>query len=243
MITVKTCSNIFQIGCVMNFLILGKQTDLNAKGLKLGKVQFPEDIEYGSRKPMLCHSQGLNDPDITEHYSRALLDMVKKCMLREPEDRPKAPGLVKMVRRYRDHALKTAGERQAPPPGDLGKVRMAGMNPPEPPDEWLYEIPVNQDSDLTEWDANMDEMEKARREFRETTSEQFQPTLAEKVLVGALKMAVGRSSPSASPLVMSYGSSPPEDSENRPTPGVESTVGNAALNALKSMTGHKGSSG
>ena len=119
----------------MNFLLLGKQVNLNAKGLKLGKVQFPDDIEYANKRRMLCHSQDLDNPEITKHYSKALIDTVKKCMLREPEDRPKAARLVITVPRYRDPSIQAAGDKRPPPLGDLGKVRMAGMNPPEPPDE------------------------------------------------------------------------------------------------------------
>ena len=111
--------------------------------------------------------------------------------------------------------------------------------------------------DLAERDADIDEMEKARREFPEGVPEQSQPTLAEKKLVGVFKMAVPGRSPFDSPPELTHGTTttPPKDGGSPPTPGLGtalrsaalsagsmqgSAAGSAALNALKSMTRRKG---
>ncbi|CZR68808.1 uncharacterized protein PAC_18708 [Phialocephala subalpina] len=97
-----TCSNIWQVGAIMNSIILREHINFNPNDVKganpplvnRSKLKNPSTIRNIGLSTQLNHSQGLKDKAITDLYSVALLTLVQECLFREPEQRPTADALV-----------------------------------------------------------------------------------------------------------------------------------------------------
>ncbi|KAF8852721.1 kinase-like protein [Acephala macrosclerotiorum] len=143
-----TCSNIWQVGAIMNSIILRGHINFNpdvVKGVNpplvnRSKLESPSTLRNINLSSQLNHSQGLEDKTITNLYSAALLTLVQECLFREPEFRPTADVLVE----YTNFGLQTAmvklkKTRPFPLlPHPFRNMKFNDANGPvEPPTAWL----------------------------------------------------------------------------------------------------------
>lgn len=137
-----TCSNIWQVGAVMNILLIGKKIHFNTREsdsqrtLDRCNCYFP-GIGFGFN-----HGIGLNDPDCINHYSGRLRELVKHCLLREPLARPSSKQLVKLTTEGLEYTYSAiSGVLTTIPPGIASRNIPFLTNPrPQPPMEWAGEI-------------------------------------------------------------------------------------------------------
>ncbi|KUJ10905.1 kinase-like protein [Mollisia scopiformis] len=146
-----TCSNIWQVGAIMNAMILRAHMDFNPDEIKnanpplvnISKLRSPSaqrQINLGSQ---LNHSQGLEDKVITDLYTAQLLTLIQECLFREPEYRPKCDELVEYANLGLQKANKELGpsgwasvtEPEIVDPYDKVPILSSGT-PPEPPTSW-----------------------------------------------------------------------------------------------------------
>ena len=93
------------------------------------------------------HSVGLGAGVVRRRYSRTLRELVKECLIREPDDRPTSRALVERVRAGHRIAMNTA--RAVPQlPANLRAISFAGLPRPEPHGSWDVD-PADEPADTT----------------------------------------------------------------------------------------------
>ena len=148
-----TCTNIFQIGGVMNILMKGQKINFNKNGddpnATLEKTYHPMpgfDANQGLSgydNPTLPfnyhHAIGLDNEDCMMRFSSTLRRVVKHCMVRDPLMRPNSSMLLHMTAQGLAMALEAVKSTPLPP---LPKVLLDREVPftkianPEPPLLW-----------------------------------------------------------------------------------------------------------
>jgi serine/threonine protein kinase len=136
-----TCSNIWQVGAVMNILLKGQKINFNKDGSnprsKLDRVHnYNPGMGFGFN-----HSLGLDHPDCANRYSRRLRDLVKDCLLREPLTRPSSIQLVQRTTEGLECTVQVIqGTTPSIPPSiAFRKVSFVAISNPEPPLEWTID--------------------------------------------------------------------------------------------------------
>ncbi|KAE8445529.1 hypothetical protein EG329_013292 [Mollisiaceae sp. DMI_Dod_QoI] len=145
-----TCSNIWQIGAIINAVILRAHMDFNPDDIKgakppladLSELKSPSTMRHINLASQLNHSQGLESKEITDLYSLSLLTLVQECLFREPEHRPKAQDLIDYTNLGLQKAmlklnlLKRSFKYPILPPPFRNMKISSGVEPPEPPTAW-----------------------------------------------------------------------------------------------------------
>ena len=125
----------------MNSLLLGLEVAPNTGGAQLDHDNSNDQLRRGPN-----HSYGLDWDEITDRYSRTLIELVKECVIREPLDRPIPTTLVRRaLEGY--HAATQAATAVPQLPEDIRANRFVGLNQLEPPQAWL--LPLQQPEDTT----------------------------------------------------------------------------------------------
>jgi serine/threonine protein kinase len=133
-----TCSNIFQIGCVMNCLLLGQKRHFNIDDTTLHKSKLNDDL-----RGQWHHAIDLETRFISELYSSDLRALVTECLLRESLNRPSSVELVNRCQAGKAAADKVSRDTNRPHghiPEKLKTMRLIPLKPPEPPEDWLNDI-------------------------------------------------------------------------------------------------------
>ncbi|KAG0647414.1 Serine threonine-kinase GIN4 [Hyphodiscus hymeniophilus] len=133
------CSNTFQIGAVMNCLLVGNFINFNADDTSPPTICTDNHwLRRGYN-----HSIGLNTDDMRQRYSDNLRTLIMECMMREATFRPKSTDLAIRTAAALQTADFVAKNRPILPPS-VAAIPMVGLLQPEPPLEW--------DIDTSEYD-------------------------------------------------------------------------------------------
>ncbi|KUJ17529.1 kinase-like protein [Mollisia scopiformis] len=122
-----TTSNIYQIGCIVHCLITLTTKDFRSK--KGGLKGMLNSLKRGGE----TQGADLDKREFKNLYSKTLRELVMRCMMREPLQRPGALKLQIEVRKGFEAATAAAKKSNVFKDGGLTSIPMVGTAWPEPP--------------------------------------------------------------------------------------------------------------
>ena len=137
-----TCSNVWQVGAVMNILLKRKMLNFNSNDGGSSPKILDRFLGYSlGLGNGINHSIGLDERECANLYSRRLRELVKRCLMREPFDRPSSTTLVQHTTEGLAYSYHTIQGLQSNIPPQIASrdIPILTLSNPEPPMEWIID--------------------------------------------------------------------------------------------------------